>query len=457
MTEQLKVTIEHIANLLSYDELEFNNIIPELRNDEKLKEQKLKMVPAFARTNVPLFIENVKSIIFGRQIEVNEKELKYIAQLKQNIPNFVDKGEFEVLTSFGHIEDKIDIIGDDYLVNIATVSNPNKTKEELLLKLFISKVMVDTIRKNASQMKIRFVGLLLTLQSSMLWFDLEKWNTEKFTNIIQMHSEECCGDRKVQICGSINKGPEFSNSAIGHHVSKDFIITLQSQINIPIQFFLGNPQGRLNISDNEIEKLKYQINFYKLNSFIHSPYIINLCSEKENYGTHRLQSELQIGKIIGTKGVVVHVGKYTTSTYKQGIENMINSLKIVLPSASVECPLILETPAGQGTELGSSLESFIYLIKEIEKQIPNSLGNVLKLCIDSCHVFSLGYDPTYFLLEIIKEFPNTVILIHFNDSQNCRGARIDRHEIPGYGHIGYERMKTFFETSNQLGIPCVIE
>lgn len=459
MIPSIKINIDYITKLLSYDELLFNNIIPDLKLSSILLKQPTKKIPTFARTNMDSFTRHIKTIIFGKSITepLSDKETRYINVLKKEIPEISNKGGvFEVLTTFGHIEDTIDIVGDDYLIDIVIIQNPTKNNDEMLLRLLIEKIMTDVIRKNLSQNSIRYVGILLVLQSTLIWFDLQNWNTEKFIDIVQMHSQECCGDKQVELCGSINKGPLFHDSNIGTHVTKEFVLDLNQSYKFPIQFFLSNPQGRLTINDTEIAKLTQNISKYNVRVFIHSPYIINLCSDIDSYGIKRLEQELHIGKIIGVKGVVVHVGKYTTFTYAKGIEIMIETLLTVLKNATIECPLILETPAGQGTELCSSLESFIWLFKHprLASAITNKL---LTVCIDSCHVFSLGYDPTYFLTTFINEQIAFISLIHFNDSQNCRGSRIDRHEHPGLGYIGYARMKIFFEYAMKNNIPCIIE
>ena len=81
----------------------------------------------------------------------------------------------------------------------------------------------------------------------------------------------------------------------------------------------------------------------------------------------------------------------------------------------------------------------------------------LKICIDTCHVFAAGNDPFKFILDWEKEFPNTLILVHYNDSKGCLGCRKDRHEIPGLGEIGKVKMSEISEYCILNKIPLVIE
>lgn len=53
---------------------------------------------------------------------------------------------------------------------------------------------------------------------------------------------------------------------------------------------------------------------------------------------------------LGARGVVIHIGKHTTYTYSNGVEKMRKAIKKILPYASSTCPILLETPSGQGTE-----------------------------------------------------------------------------------------------------------
>jgi deoxyribonuclease-4 len=96
---------------------------------------------------------------------------------------------------------------------------------------------------------------------------------------------------------------------------------------------------------------------------------------------------------------------------------------------NIKTKLLLETPAGQGTELLTDINDFInfyYSFTEEER-------TVFKICIDSCHVWNSGYE----LHEISKFFKNKedVLCIHLNNSKNLKGARVDRHEFLFDGKI----------------------
>ena len=101
--------------------------------------------------------------------------------------------------------------------------------------------------------------------------------------------------------------------------------------------------------------------------------------------------------------------------------------------------LVLETPAGQGTELLTDFRDFMnfyYSFTEKEREL-------FKICIDTCHIWNAGYE----LNEVIPLIPNKndIIIIHANNSKNNKGARVDRHEFILEGKIEPYDIKNFIE------------
>jgi deoxyribonuclease-4 len=104
---------------------------------------------------------------------------------------------------------------------------------------------------------------------------------------------------------------------------------------------------------------------------------------------------------------------------------------------NIKTKLLLENPAGQGTELLTDFNDFLdfyYSFTDIER-------NYLKLCIDTCHSWNAGYD-----LEDINNMitdKTDVYCIHVNNSKNIKGSNLDRHEYLFEGKIPYENIKSF--------------
>jgi deoxyribonuclease-4 len=223
----------------------------------------------------------------------------------------------------------------------------------------------------------------------------------------------------------------------------------------PSQIFLCGPQSsKLNIADAELAAAGAAVTATGIKLFIHSPYIINLCTavteENAAYHTKLLIKNLQYGVAIGARGVVVHVGKSTTQETTSAMATMKANMLEAMQYATLSCPVLLETPAGQGTEVLRTWGEFAGFVADIND--PR-----LRICIDTCHVFACGHQPTEYVKQMTLEHPGFAKLIHFNDSAAPCGSCVDRHAAIGQGHIGFETMKSIAEHASMFEIPLIIE
>jgi deoxyribonuclease IV len=120
--------------------------------------------------------------------------------------------------------------------------------------------------------------------------------------------------------------------------------------------------------------------------------------------------------------------------------------------------LLLETTAGQGSCVGWRFEELAYIIEKVGARIP------LGVCIDTCHIFSAGYDirtPEAWDATL-KEFDRVIGLkhlfaFHMNDSAKPFGSRLDRHANLGEGQIGIECFKFLMKDPRTRDIPKYLE
>jgi deoxyribonuclease IV len=217
----------------------------------------------------------------------------------------------------------------------------------------------------------------------------------------------------------------------------------------PYQIFISNPQGtKVDISEDDLKATKEWITETGQKVYVHSQYIINLC-QPASTGWHitALKKSLVAAAAAGLKGVVVHVGKSVDMLKDEAMENMRQNIKKVLEVATPECPLLLETPAGQGTETLTKREDFLTFVQSFA-------DNRIGICVDTCHVFATGYCP----LDYLKATPDSLVkLVHFNDSQTPKGSKKDRHALVGTGHIGFGKMTEVAAYCVERGWPMVIE
>lgn len=248
--------------------------------------------------------------------------------------------------------------------------------------------------------------------------------------------------------------PAFvSELKIGAHVSKGTHVnkTLAGlDPECPWQIFIGNPQSvKVSMKPEDIELTRALVVERNMRVFVHAPYIINLSNASAFYAIDGLCEYMRVASAMGMRGVVVHVGKSCKIPVAEAIENMARAIERVLES-SVGCSakLLIETPAGQGSELLTTYDSFRDFVRRF--------GGRLRVCVDTCHVFASGISPMEYLERAVADDLG-VDLIHFNDSREMCGACKDRHALVGSGHIGSTMMETIAMYANSVGIPMVIE
>lgn len=246
---------------------------------------------------------------------------------------------------------------------------------------------------------------------------------------------------------------------IGRHIAKAPGAFLKSIQHITDgskawQLFLSsNMSARISIKDAEIPPVAEHIQRTGAKIYIHTPYVINLCTpgcEADNYNVTCLSELARIAAAMKCRGTVVHVGKSTTHPVAEAMENMRTNLKAAARNATPECPILLETPAGQGTETLTDREEFYRFVHELAD--PR-----IQVCVDTCHVFACGHDPVDYLKYGIERYPGLIKLVHYNDSLVEKGAKVDRHAFMGAGKIGLPTMEQIAQTASAANIPCVIE
>jgi deoxyribonuclease-4 len=187
--------------------------------------------------------------------------------------------------------------------------------------------------------------------------------------------------------------------------------------------------------------------------YIHSPYIINLCQEpgtKEDYGVMCLIKHLQYSSAMGLRGVVVHVGKSTKMDLVTAMSHMRTNLLQAMEHATDECPILLETPAGQGSETLTIYDEFVSFVRSFASAR-------LRICVDTCHVFAAGQSPLEYIQKVHTLDASLLKLVHFNDSSAPCGSCVDRHAFIGTGEIGIETMTEIADYCRERLIPMLVE
>lgn len=253
---------------------------------------------------------------------------------------------------------------------------------------------------------------------------------------------------------------------IGPHIdfSGDFEILIDFHKKLKNNLFqiFRIPDKRI----KNLEKFKKYIKKNDIKIFVHASYTINLAADwLTNYSAMLFIDEIQFANKIGATGIVVHFGKYKQEmTKSQAINNMFTSLLTVhKKTKNLPIKILLETPAGQGTELCYDINDLAAFYKKI-KDVPG-LNNRIGICVDTCHIFSAGYDlvKKKDVVKYLHKFDELIgitnlWLVHLNDSKVARGARVDRHAPIGKGYIGIRGLKKFYKIcTKKYNVPIVIE
>ena len=253
---------------------------------------------------------------------------------------------------------------------------------------------------------------------------------------------------------------------IGTHIKKQKSFTNTMKLfygerenaNRPIQIFSGSPKSwrRPKINDEDFKDSNDFIVDTNVSVFVHSIYLLNLCWNVDNFTKKSLEYikwEMETGIKCGFKGVVIHTGKSVKLQLNYALNNMYRNILKILEFTDPSCPLILETSSGQGTETLHEYKEF----QDFYRRFTDEQRTKLKICIDTCHVFAAGHDPLDFIMGWNLKFPNSLKLVHYNDSVEKCGSKKDRHAFPGTGHIGSTKMMEIQKWCGENNIPMVME
>ena len=228
-------------------------------------------------------------------------------------------------------------------------------------------------------------------------------------------------------------------------------------------FYTGAPQNTLRKPiDMESTKEAWKLmedNHIDINTVIcHAPYIVNLANNldehKYDFSINFLIQEIKRCEEMGIKYIVLHPGSSVGIERNIAIDNIVYALNMILKQDN-KVMILLETMAGKGTEIGSTLEEIAYIINHIEKK------ELIAVCIDTCHLNDAGYDMANFDL-FLQEFDSKIGIhyikcVHVNDSKNILGAHKDRHANVGYGLIGFDNLLKVINHDKLKDVPKILE
>ena len=227
------------------------------------------------------------------------------------------------------------------------------------------------------------------------------------------------------------------------------------------QFFTRNPRGG-SVKAFDAQDAQALCDFLAEHSFApilaHAPYTLNAAAADprvRDFAYRAMREDLE--RLAHLPGAMLNF--HPGSHVKQGVETGVRLIAQMLDEVytpELPTPVLLETMAGKGSEVGGRFEELRAIMDA------SRAGDRLGVCLDTCHVFDGGYDIVDRLDDVLEEFDRVIGLarlraVHLNDSKNPMGSRKDRHEKIGQGMIGLQALTRVINHEALRGLPFYLE
>ncbi|MDE0185282.1 MAG: deoxyribonuclease IV [Candidatus Poribacteria bacterium] len=232
-----------------------------------------------------------------------------------------------------------------------------------------------------------------------------------------------------------------------------------------IQIFLKNPNqwAGKSPSESDIDQFIERWRESPIQEIlIHDIHLTNLASPKKDVlenSREQFNVQMQLAARLNIRYIVTHLGAHLDSGETEGLQVLSDSLNLALEQITGgDVEILLETTAGQGTNLGYCFEHLRQIIDMSEN--PERMG----VCFDTCHVFAAGYnlctDADYD--ETFERFDQIIgldrlVAFHLNDAKSAFNSRVDRHDHIGEGNLGIPPFQRLVNDPRFEHTPAIIE
>lgn len=216
--------------------------------------------------------------------------------------------------------------------------------------------------------------------------------------------------------------------AVGAHVAPEHPLADAEALGADcVQVFLSDPQGwkRPPPRADADELRRSEIGLY-----VHAPYLINVCSPKNNirYGSRKiLQQTCEAAAAVGAAALIVHAG-YAEDGVEAGVGRWVRTLEML----QSEVPVLIENTAGGTNAVARRFDALARLWEAVSRA---PTGLALGFCFDTCHAHAAGEELSD-AVERVLGIVGRIELLHANDSKDPPGSGRDRHANLGRGVIG---------------------
>jgi deoxyribonuclease-4 len=255
---------------------------------------------------------------------------------------------------------------------------------------------------------------------------------------------------------------------IGAHVSSSGSLDLAIDRAVAIgaeavQIFCSPPQGWAFKPLDEIVVTAFKNKALEQGigaNVLHGVYLTNLGTQDTDNlqkGVLSLTNYMNAAHDLGMLGVIFHVGSHRGVGFDTVLQQIIDSLTEVLANSPEDTYLMLENSAGMGNSIGSKFSELGAIMKAMSN--PR-----IKVCLDTQHSFSAGYDLTTpeSVAGVMEEFDREIgvselMAVHCNDSKPPLGGGLDRHENIGEGYMGLAAFEAIMGHPAFRDVPFYLE
>jgi deoxyribonuclease IV len=200
-----------------------------------------------------------------------------------------------------------------------------------------------------------------------------------------------------------------------------------------------------------------------VNVVVHAAYVLSVATpedEKWERASAGLTKEMERSSALGVGAVCFHPGSAGTSDRSDSAKRIAKAIVVALEAVQSETRLLVENTAGAGKTMGKTAQE----VGQILANVPKALRGRTGYGLDTCHLFSSGYDITQSkqaLTGVLDEFEEITgeppSFFHLNDSEGELGSNKDRHVLIGEGRIGKQPFEWLMQDRRSDGIPLILE
>ncbi len=212
-----------------------------------------------------------------------------------------------------------------------------------------------------------------------------------------------------------------------------------------VQIFLSDPQGWKKPAPR---KDAAELRDSKVPLYVHAPYLINVCSPKNNvrYGSRKiLQQTCDAAAEVNAAAVIVHAG-YAEDGIPEGVGRWPRTLEMLESTV----PVYIENTAGGENAVARRFDALELLWAAVTKA---KTDVEIGFCFDTCHANAAGEDLSG-AVERVLAIVGKIDLLHANDSRDPPGTGADRHANLGKGEIGVDALSAMIRAA---GPPALVE